>query len=687
MGLKSLKLKTEYRTGIDDLIYDFYVPCTAESIRYDRAVGYFRSSILLLAGGALIDLALRGGYVRLVCSPDLSLEDINAIRQGYERREEILSSALIFEIAALLENSATREQATILATLIATGNMDVKIAIRPSGYGLFHEKLGIFADSEDDRVSFRGSSNETWSGWHWTGNHEAFEVFRSWADDGEASRVNRHARYFEDLWCGRAKDVECVPLPHLAREYIEGAARPSLKALMSETSTQIVTTRHPMKHQLDAIEDWYANGQAGILKHATGSGKTYTAICALRRHLDETRSALVVVPSQLLATQWITEIRAEIPDATILTVGAGATGWRTSGRIESFTTSEHELGKRVTVATLQTACKEEFLSRLKGGSHLLLVCDEVHRAGSSDYSNVLTIDSGPRLGLSATPERYGDPEGTEKVFAYFDKILKPEFTLDDAIKVGRLVPYEYYPHPVALTAEEEDQWAELSERIGREVAMSGSVLDFKAPLSDSLKYLLIKRARIAKKAANKTALVCDIVARHYREGQHWLIYCEDTSQLNLVAVALRNRGLDVMEFHSAMDGAPSDTLLWFKRFGGLLVSIRCLDEGVDIPETSHAVILASSKNPREFIQRRGRVLRSSREKHLAVVHDAIVVPANLRPEPDIVNLIKSELARAVEFAGSSINRSAQSELLALAVRMGIAPESFLKAGIEDDEPE
>jgi superfamily II DNA or RNA helicase len=317
----------------------------------------------------------------------------------------------------------------------------------------------------------------------------------------------------------------------------------------------------------------------------------------------------------------------------------------------------------------------------------MLVCDEVHRAGSGNFSNVFAIDSGPRLGLSATPERYGDPDGTDKILAYFQAILQPVFTLEDAIRAGRLVPYEYYPHSVALTGDEERQWVELSERIGREMAMSGGTLGVTSDLPDSVKYLLIKRARIAKKAVNKTSLVCDIVTRNYRDGQHWLIYCEDTDQLDSVATALRNRGLDIMEFHSTMDGAPSDTLLWFKRFGGLLVSIRCLDEGVDIPETSHAVILASSKNPREFIQRRGRVLRSAPGKHLAVVHDALVVPASLQPEPDIVNLVKAELARAVEFSQSSINRSAQAELLALAVSLGVAPDSFANVGLEDDEHE
>jgi superfamily II DNA or RNA helicase len=558
------------------------------------------------------------------------------------------------------------------------------------GYGIFHEKLGIFEDLEGNRVSFRGSSNETWSGWHSTGNHEAFEVFRSWVDDGEASRVARHAAYFDDLWLGHVKDVDCMPLPRLARQYLQALARPSLDALMSESKTSIAPPRRPLKHQSDAIADWNAKGRRGILKHATGSGKTFTALCALQDHLDGSRCALILVPSQLLAAQWITEIRREIDNVTILAAGAGNTGWRAKGRVESFSTAAHEIGKRVIVATLQTACKEEFLRRLQGGPHLMVVCDEVHRAGSRIFSDVFSIHAGPRLGLSATPERFGDPEGTARLFNYFGAILEPIFTLRDAISAKRLVPYEYYPHTVQLTANEEEEWQQLSERIGREIASSGCAMNSNTsntPLPDSIKLLLIKRARISKKARNKVPLACDILRLNYRPGERWLVYCEDTDQLYAVSQALRAISIDTMEYHSSMGGEPSDTLSWFKQFGGVLVSIRCLDEGVDIPEISHALILASSKNPREFIQRRGRVLRTAPQKHLAVVHDAIVVPGSRQPEPDSLSLVKSELARAVEFSRSSLNTSAHTELLALAVGLGIDPTAFANVGLEDDDNE
>jgi superfamily II DNA or RNA helicase len=260
----------------------------------------------------------------------------------------------------------------------------------------------------------------------------------------------------------------------------------------------------------------------------------------------------------------------------------------------------------------------------------------------------------------------------------------PEFTLQDAILAGRLVPYEYYPHRVTLTDEEEDEWTNISEKIGREAAIAGIALDSSNALPDSIKQLLIKRARIAKKAANKLSLATNIVIDNYREGHRWLVYCEDTGQLTEVTTALRKKGLNALEYHFQMDGAPDETLDWFTRFGGVLVSIRCLDEGVDIPQTSHALILASSKNPREFIQRRGRVLRSAPGKNSAVIHDALVVPGNTVPEAAILNLTKSELSRALEFSQSALNKSAQIELLSLAADLSISPYLFAKVGLEND---
>jgi superfamily II DNA or RNA helicase len=288
--------------------------------------------------------------------------------------------------------------------------------------------------------------------------------------------------------------------------------------------------------------------------------------------------------------------------------------------------------------------------------------------------------------LSATPTRYGDPDGTALIFRYFGDCVPPPITLLDAIKAGRLVPYEYFPHPVNLTATEADEWKAVTRAIQLEVARQKADSDGKRKLSDKAKMLLIKRARIAKKAFVKVRLAVSVIREHFEAGQSWLVYCEDGGQLTDVLIGLKEAGLEPAEYHSGMSGDRDATMSWFKTYGGILVSIRCLDEGVDIPAVSHALILASSQNPRQFIQRRGRVLRKAPDKQIAVIHDAIVVPVNAETEPEQISLLKAELLRSVEFANHAINLGAGAELRSIAASMGIDLNEFASGdGDEDDD--
>ena len=198
--------------------------------------------------------------------------------------------------------------------------------------------------------------------------------------------------------------------------------------------------------------------------------------------------------------------------------------------------------------------------------------------------------------------------------------------------------------------------------------------------------LLIQRSRIAKKATAKVDLAVRTIKREYRDGQSWLIYCEDSEQLGDVVNALRVTGIETIEYHSNMIGDRVATMEWFHKFGGILVSIKCLDEGVDIPQVSHALILASSQNPRQFIQRRGRVLRISPGKNMAQIHDAIVRPLNSESEPEQLGLLRGELIRAIEFANGAINKSAGAELRAIAMEMGIDIDDLAdRDGVEEDD--
>lgn len=684
-GLSNFNFSTEYRTGDADPVNGFYRPCLRNSNDYKRAVGYFRSSVYLIVGAATVEFARRGGKIRLICSPSVTSEDMDSIAAGYKARETQLAECIDRELDLLLASDDTSYRTRVLATLVTIGALDIRLAARPDGFGLYHEKLGVFSDEFGNRVSFLGSANETWNGWHSRGNHEAIEVFCSWRGNFEQQRVERHDSYFERLWNGAVSGVEIIRFPEAAARRLKTISFEGVDAVETQSLDSVPTKRTPLSHQIAAITAWKASGCRGIFEHATGSGKTFTALTAVHEHISKGLPALILVPSALLLEQWAEEVRVELPEAALLRAGSGHDRWKHSGRLKGMTDPSPELGPRVVLSTMQTAATDAFVGEICEGPHLMFVADEVHQIGSPFNSRAMEINSGARLGLSATPTRYGDPEGTERILRYFGPVVPPPITLHDAIQAGRLVAYEYYPHPVHLTAEESEEWKTITRRIFLEFNKSRDHALQAGPLTERAKMLLIQRSRIAKKARNKVAIARSTLRSAYRAGQRWLVYCEDADQLKEVLAELGAVGLAAMEYHSAMSGDRAAALAWFRSFGGILVSIKCLDEGVDIPAIDHALILASSQNPRQFIQRRGRVLRSAPDKHIAVIHDAVVVPVSVEDEPEQLSLLKSEFMRAVEFADSAINLAAGAELRTMAASMGFDLDAWRDVGIEEDE--
>lgn len=686
--LSTLDLRTEYRSGKEDPVSLFYKPCLLESSSYKRAVGYFKSSVYLVIGPSILEFAKNGGKIRLICSPELSQQDVDGIAAGYRDRRDVVQARLIDDIDKLLAEHTTAYQTRVLASLIAFGALDIKVAVPSESRGIYHEKIGIFSDGLGNRVSFKGSANETWSGWHRDGNFESIEVFCSARGGRESERVTKHEEHFDELWSERDKVIDVFAFPDKALTKLTNSALGDIMSVLPAPETvHEVFKRAPLPHQTDALLAWKKNGCRGILEHATGSGKTFTAIIALKEHSAAGKPSIVLVPSQLLLEQWAEELNAEIPGAAILVAGGGHSGWRRPERLQGMTAPDRSFGGRITLAMMKTAASDTFRAGIIESSDLMVVADEVHQTGSTFNSKFYAINAGPRLGLSATPTRYGDPEGTLKMLEYFNGIVPPPFTLADAIAHGRLVQYEYFPHALNLTASEADEWKKISLEIRTEMARQKEDDKGHKALSERAKMLLIKRSRIAKKAAKKVEIAREVVKKHYVEGEHWLIYCEDSNQLAAVRDALKDDGYSPIEYHSGMVADRHSTLDWFKTFGGLLVSIRCLDEGVDIPAISHALILASSQNPRQFIQRRGRVLRKSDGKHFAVIHDAIVLPVSLETEPDQTSLLKAEMLRSIEFASHAVNKMGAAELRDIATKLGFEPDVMIYSGIEEEDEE
>ena len=685
----------------------FYLPCMRNSNHYDRISGYFGSTIYIIAWDALREFIESNGKMRLICSPYVSDEDASALANGYSaKNNELLAESLAREVQALFDDPFLTAPAKLLAYMISKGIIDVKIAVptgseSPNAKRLFHDKVGIFTDSDGNKVGFRGSMNETYKGLSSDGNMESIDVFPNWLDSRDAERVDDAAAFFEKLWSESVPGIVVYQFPNASKEILrtksEGVKWNELldeihveesKAKKWKPSNHI-GSRTPRPHQVNALETWVKNNRRGIFEHATGSGKTFTAMCAIHDAFKRNEVVLVLVPSRDLLKQWDRELRETLLEDKIyyLLCGDNNNEWKKPGTLSSWT-SDGGSTHRIILATMDTACSEDFVKNVSQGKHLFVVADEVHRLGSPRRRNALNIDAGARLGLSATPRRYGDPEGTAALFDYFGGLVPPPYTLDDAIKSGVLTKYFYNPLTITLTQREQEEWNDLTKQISQLMARikSNGNADTCIISNSRLKQLLISRARIVKNASGKVPLAINLLLREYVGGQSWIIYCDNITQLKKVLNGAIDAGFDAFEYYADMEGDRDETLRYFAKNGGVLVSIKCLDEGVDIPSTTHALILASSQNPREFIQRRGRILRNSPGKLFAHLYDAITVPVVETEEtPKSMSIIIGELSRAIEFGLGAENPACVTDLKNIAVDYQIDYNSLQNTGIEEDD--
>lgn len=435
------------------------------------------------------------------------------------------------------------------------------------------------------------------------------------------------------------------------------------------------------QYQQQAIASWFANNGRGTLKMATGSGKTITALaiaCELYKQIG-LQVLLVVCPYRHLVSQWARE--GEKFGLQPILAFESVRNWQSQLSTALYNVRAGNQLFVTVITTNSTLIGDGFQSQLKYfPDKTLIIGDEAHNLGAPRLEQSLPRTIGLRLGLSATPERHFDEQGTEFIFDYFGSVLQPELTLADAIRQGALVHYLYYPILVDLTEAEAQAYARLTTRIGW-------VLNSKESDKDSnVTPLLMQRARLIGAAANKLKALREIMANRL-DTSHTLFYCGDgtvegvsqESDRQLAAVA-RMLGVElnyrVNTYTAKTPLAQREKLRQQFETGELqgLVAIRCLDEGVDIPAIQTAVILASSSNPRQFVQRRGRILRPYPGKQRATLFDTIVLPPELDRQTWEVerNLLRKELKRFVEFADLADNAGeARIKLLNLQKKYGL----------------
>ncbi len=659
--LTEVSVAEAYSTSRADLLTEFMVPLLSRSHTYDRAVGYFSSALLALIPAAFAEHIGHGGAIRIVCSPNISATDRRSLLNSEDR-----TGTREAAVAALREMAEADPESEALiramSSLLAARVLQLKFA-RHGPSGLFHDKVGIFRDECGHAVSFVGSANETAAAWSGAANHEQIEAFASWKSIEQGERADRHSRYFAELWYDLIRGVEVSPAT-AAEAVVREAFPPEDLATALErvrnahgagARTTSGTSHHKRTlrpHQRDVLASWESSRNRGIIAFATGGGKTLAALEAIRRWTVTGRPALVLVPSRLLHGQWRREIASEIPDALVVTAGAGSPRVSWERTLAAATSVDPEEDRRIILATYQTAAKPAFLRRVRCGEHLLVVADEVHRIGARDTRSLLSLQAGGRLGLSATPERFGDPEGTQAIVEYFGETLEPQFGIREAIAAKQLVPYDYFLDTIPLDDTEMADWERLTRDIAREVARADG------KLTESALYLLRRRARILKSASAKAPHAARLLAENFRPNDRWLVYCESRDHLRQVRSAIEHLDFPILEYHSGNQDVGTEVLSHFAR-GGVLLAIKCLDEGIDLPYINRALILASSANPREYIQRRGRVLRRAENKTFAQVFDVAVVG------PDDRLLSVAEARRAEEFARDAENLAGLHRVQAL----------------------
>ena len=711
--LRELNYKGVYKSDLDNILEDLYFPALSVANSYDRAVGFFSASAISYAAQALSTFVKHGGMIRLILGAFSNAQDLEAVKQGYKEKE--ISKKIGDELLALINNVSDelfQNRFDTLSWLVAHGRLDVKIALRE--HGMYHDKVGIITDAAGDRVVFAGSANETTHALLPTHNYESLNVFRTWLPE-QAEFFDPHIDSFERLWQNESRSTTVIDIPTAVREKLFATARamdytpdPEIEAaiaarILAKSDSMHGTTSgqprepetingRPFKmrgHQIAALEAWKAKGDfQGTFDLATGAGKTITAIHAIVR-LSEKISGLaciIAVPYQNLADQWV-DILATF---NIYPIKCYFSRSRWEQKLQNMahemTMGSRKFGAVVVVnRTLKSPEFQTCLSKIKG-NRLLWIGDECHHHTSRTFEGFLPTHSRYRIGLSATPQHYLDEERNERLNEFYGGIVS-RYTLKQAITEKVLTPYVYHPHLVEFTGAEAEEFVDLSEQIGRITARQNGKA---SEMSPQLTGLLMQRARLVGSAANKLSTLQTVLTGE-KPTQHTLFYCGDGTvetdeeqtgaqdsvnagkrQVEAVSTMLDGMSWSVSRFTSRESRKTRDNILEDFRLGIIdaMVAIRCLDEGIDVPACSTAYILASSRDPRQFVQRRGRILRRSPGKERALIHDFIVVlPEGFNTGSDYAKrLIKSELVRVAEFSSLSDNRSEAYATLAHVLR-------------------
>ena len=702
-----------YRTASDTEPVQFYMDGLCNSNRFDLLLGYFSSAAINVLSIGFASFLYNGGILRMAINNVLSQEDKDAIKAG--REGVAINTTIDITDINNLKNSLDdygQHFFECLAWLIANDKIQIKIIKPKYGKGIAHYKSGAFYDGIDT-VGFKASCNFTAFGL--LENLEELDAFLSWENSRSSKMINRQNTDFEDIFSGTSNVVEYLEIGDILvaiknefgnrsinellikeKELVEKKTRllenKGIKKSFAKATTKIeeiiLTPRFPFaagprSYQMDAYSNWMKNNHQGIFAMATGTGKTITSLNCLLQEMQINKSkiyhAIILVPTITLVNQWSDESKRFNFQEII--------------KVSSKSLWENELATTLSIAkkiptsfiiitTYASFVKERFNKYINElPADTLFIADEAHNIGSPSVLNRLqNITLQKRIGLSATPKRIYDIEGSASMENFFNdkEPYTYSFSMERAIEEGILCKYYYHPHIVSLTSDELKDYMEITKKLSKFFNRNSGSFD----ATDIVQMLLLKRKRIIHKAVNKLQVTRQILEERFiKEGnlRYTFIYVPegitpdleedenaDEETIKIINQYTREIGridesIKVNQFISGMSDR-NEVLEQFKEGKiHVIASMKCLDEGVDIPRAEHAIFCSSTGNPRQFIQRRGRILRTHPQKDIAIIHDLIVVPDLLLSDSNSDtfraerSLVEKELERVMYFASLAIN--------------------------------
>lgn len=706
MSLKNIEIKDSYESDINDILHDFYIPVLKESIEYYRLSGFFSSQALAIAARGISGLIRNGGRMKIVVSPELSNEDLNVIKQCLITPEKYIEDKFLYDFNKL-EDKFIKDHLYALGWMIANNKLEIKIAIPYGNNGkpltfeeiqrssIFHIKVGILKDFNGNMISFSGSLNESAMGWlgGYVGNVEEFKVFKNW-DPSKIDCFNSDIQKFNRFWNNNSPNVKVIDIPEaIRRELIKNAPKKFEQIDIDKWNINHKKSKSKVKlfdHQNKAISYWIENRKKGILEMATGTGKTITAIECLNIMAKEYPSNLITIitiPSSHLLMQWKNNLEKFLDDSFVYIIADGDHDWRRNLEEELISQSlpyKDNLNIIILVTHITFSSNDftDMMNRHTRGLNTFLIADEMHWLGAEKLQNGLLDIYKYRLGLSATPSRWFDDDGTRVLCTYFyndTNQIPYSFNLEDALtKINPdtnetyLTKYYYMPIFVHLMEDELEKYNKLTQSYLRNVNKVKNDPENK----EYLERILFERSKIIKNAREKDEMLIPIIEdikNRQKDVDHTIIYCSN-NQIGKTLYML-SRYKDGNTYHaftmnestkpSQIYSGISEREFILKKFDEgefkFLVAMKCLDEGVDIPSAKNAILMANDGNPRQYIQRLGRILRRYYGKNVAYIYDLIVIPDFKNINKETINLERSilqkELYRYQEIANLALNNT------------------------------